>query len=71
MDVTPEGLHHFVLVAFNRPGRQAQVRGDLLHALALHDQSQDVALSWRQLRFLRLRAPAMRSMTSFVMAGVM
>src|SRR5688572_23487934 len=53
----PEDLHHLVLVAFNRPRRQTEIRSDLLHPLDSHDQPQDVALSWRQPRFLHLRRP--------------
>ena len=59
------------LWAFDRPYRQAKVRGDLLHALAFHDQPQDVTLPRRQLRLRAFREePAMRSMTSLVTAGV-
>ena len=67
----PESLHHLVIVAFDGSSRQPQVRSDFLHALAFDDQSQDVALAGGQLWCLRFEGLAMRSMTSFVMTGVM
>ena len=60
--VEAEGLHHLVLVGFDRPRRQSeQARGDLLHALAFEDEAQDVALPRREVRLGQTAgAPAIR-----------
>ena len=44
--------HHFVLVCFDRAGREVENGGDFLHPPALDDETQHIALAPRELDFV-------------------